>query len=100
MTASGINKPQVKHVAGHYGHGGRSTGGYSKTVLFPLPCNKPFELGRCVRTHWCKDTSQHGWLKGQAKTEDIETDKNLTTFGHKLAIAQNPNTTQSTTHMC
>ena len=55
--------------------GGRSTGGCSKPVLFPLPCNKPLELGRCVRTHWCKDTSQHEWLKGQARIEDTESGK-------------------------
>jgi len=40
--------------------GGRSSGSYSKTVFFPLLCNKPLELGRRVRTHWCKDTSNPG----------------------------------------
>ena len=39
----------------------------AKLCFSPLLCNKPLELGRCVRTHLCKDTSQHEWLKGQAR---------------------------------
>ena len=54
--------------------GGCSLGGHSKTRPSSLTCGKPLELGHCVRTHWCKDSSQHEWLKGQAKIEDTEND--------------------------